>query len=187
MLKQVQHDKEIKTLTRFQPTRNAHSWSVGQQHFVLQFVAFEKHAGALHRINRLQMIAVVDAQLSAIFFLPVGVQVHDHGECPAFVAAELIEVFFVKTTLFVQGVMEFVTCNARVAGAVQVAHEKVHQCKKCVLVRVVVLPVEPVNFIASDLFVVRELVVVSDAGRQQLLAGVQVFQVFLEVAGKGRT
>ena len=154
---------------------------------MFQFVAFEKNAGAVARRDGLQVIVVVDAQFAAVLFLPAGIEVHDHGKRPAFVVAELVEVFFIKTAFFVQRIMEFVAGNAGVAAAVEVTDKLVHQFEKMVFVQVVVQGIEPVNLVAPDAFVVLEQRIVSDAGREHLTVRIQFIEIFPEMSGQRNT
>lgn len=45
--------------------------------------------------------------------------------------------------------MKFVSCNTSIAVAVQMADEIIHEVKKIIFAGIVVLPVEPVDDIAS--------------------------------------
>ena len=101
-----------------QPSGNTHSGLLGEQHLVLQLIAFKKHTLAVARLYYLNMVAVINAQFTPVLLLPLRVQIHDHRKRPALVVSKLIEVFFVKTTLCIQRIMEFVTGDTRIAGTV---------------------------------------------------------------------
>ncbi len=48
------------------------------------------------------------AKLPAIALLPPFVEIHDHGVLAAVAITELVEVLFVKTSWFIQSIMELV-------------------------------------------------------------------------------
>ena len=153
--------------TRLQPTCDTQSRLVGEQHFVLQFAAFEKHTFAIEGRDRLDIVAVVDAEFAAVFFLPVAVQVHDHGNGPVLVVAKLVQVPFVKGTFFVQSVMKFVAGDASVAASVQVDHKTIHEVEKIIFMRIVVGPVKPVDQITPHPFILHQRCVIANARRMQ--------------------
>lgn len=157
----------------FQPASDAQPRLLRYQHFVFQLVAPEKHTFAVDRCYGLNVVGMVDAQFPAVLLLPFRVQIHDHGKCAAFVAAKLIEVPFVKTTCFVQGIVKLITRNAGITGLVEVGYKAVHQGKKQVLIHIVVLPVEPVNFVASKQLVVQKRRLVANTRRLHLLSVVE--------------
>lgn len=160
-------------LLNLQPPRNTQPRPVGAQYLVFQFAAFEKHTFAVARRNRLYLVGVVDAQFPAIRFLPAGIQIHNHRIGPALVVPELIEVFFIKSAFFIQGIMKLISADAGIAGAVQIADKTVHQFEKGIFMRIVVPAVEPVYFIASDQMVVHGHGIVPDARREQLFARIE--------------
>ncbi len=112
---------------RFQPPCNAQPRHIGDQYLVFQFAAFEKHTFARHGCDGLHMVNVEHAQFTPVLFLPVGVEVHDHGKRPAFVAPKLVEVFFVKSACFVKCVVKLVPRDAGVAGFIEVQNKTVHE------------------------------------------------------------
>lgn len=164
-------------LTYLQPTGNAHPWRLRQQDFVLQLAAFEKHTLTTEWGNGLYMVVVVNAQFTTIFRHPLLIEVQDHGKSPAFVAAKLIEVAFVKTAFFIQGVMEFIATNAGITTLVQVKHKAVHQFKKAGFQRVMVLAIQPINLVAPGALILMVHLLIADPGGVELLASVQVDQM----------
>ena len=151
---------------------------MGQQHLVLQFAALEEHAFAADWRDGLHMVVVVNPQFPTVVFLPPGIQVEDHRIRPALVVLELVEVFFIKSPLFVQGIVKFIPRDAGIAGAVQIPDKGVHPVEKSIFVRVVVRPVEPENLVASGPLVLREAFSVSDARRPELVAGMEGQYIF---------
>jgi hypothetical protein len=73
--------------------------------------------------------------------------------------------------------MKFIARNARVAGAIEVTHEAVHERKKADFKRVVVAAVEPMDFIVSDKFIVILHQIVANSRRLQLFFGIQSEQI----------
>ena len=65
--------------------------------------------------------------------------------------------------------MKFISCNAGIAGFVEVTYETVHQVKKNIFIWVVVFPVEPVNDITSYQFIVYYHCIISCACRAELI------------------
>jgi hypothetical protein len=62
----------------------------------------------------------------------------------------------------------------------------IHQIKKMVFVRIVVVPIEPIDHIAPRRLVLYRRRVVSGAGRVELPVGVQRNQVFFQIGRQGR-
>ena len=140
---------------------------------MFQFTAFEKNAFAVLRRHRLQMIGVVNKQFAAVRCLPIGIQIHDHRVCPALVILELIQVFFIKTAGFVQCVMEFITSDPRITGTIQIADKTIQEFEETMLLGIIMLRIQPIDFIAPDPFIVDGIGIVSNARGQQLFAGIQ--------------
>ncbi len=132
-----------------------------------ELAAFEHHTLAITRTDILQRTVVVYAELAAVAFLPACIQVNDHRILAASVIPKLIKVFFIKAPGFIHRIMKLVPCDAGVAGTVQVAHKKIHLVKEIILVRVVMLAVEPVNPVTSHGFVMNEVLIIAYSGWQQ--------------------
>ena len=144
---------------------------------MLQFATFKKDTLTTEWGNGLYMVAVVNTQFTTIFRHPLLIEVQNHGKSPAFVAAKLIEVAFVKTAFFIQGVMEFVTTNAGVTALVQVKHKAIHQVKKAGFQGVMVLSIQPINLVTPGALILVVDILIADPGGVELLASVQVDQM----------
>lgn len=119
----------------------------------------------------------MDTQLSAIFFFPAKVQVHDHGILPSLIVAELVQMLFIKAAFFIQCIMKFVTRYSRIASAVQVAYKCIHQIKKTIFMNIFMFAVEPVNFVTSEALVLHYDQIVTGTRRAQLPVVKQVQQI----------
>lgn len=138
---------------------------------MFQLAAFEENRFAPHRIDFLRGFpGMMDGKLPAVAGNPVCVEVNDHRVLPAGIAAELVNMFFVKTTRFVQRIMEFVTIDAGIAGIVQVQDKCIHQHKKGVFVDIIMFFVQPVNEVAAHGFVMRNQLPVAGSGGLHLPA-----------------
>ncbi len=94
---------------------------------MFQLTTFKENALTVHGRNVLQSgIGMMNTQFTAIFKLPIGVQVHNHRILSAGIAPELIQVFFIETPFFIHGIVELITSNSGIAGAVQVTHKLIH-------------------------------------------------------------
>lgn len=168
----------------FQPAGNTHPRFIGEQYFVCELTAFKEYTFPVYRRDVLQAIGMVYEQFAAIFFFPIRIEVHDHGILPAAIVPELIHVFFVETTFFIQCIMKFVPGNASITGRVQIADKMVHQVKKIILVEIIVLAVQPVNAIAPDGFILQHKCFITGSGRYQLLFCIKRYQVRFQMGGK---
>lgn len=140
---------------------------MGGQDFVFEFAAFEENAFTVNRRYVLGVTGVMDAQFPAVAFRPLSVQIHDHRILPAGIVAELVEVFFIKTSGRVQCIMKFVAGYSGVASGVQVQYKTVHEVEKIVFVWIVVLAVEPVDHVAAVQLVMYYQGIVSGSGGQE--------------------
>lgn len=143
---------------------------MGGEDFVFEFAAFEENTFTIDGGYVLGVTGVMDAQFPAVAFRPFGVQIHDHGILPAGIVAELVEVFFVKTSCRVQCIMKFIAGYSCVASGVQVQDKTVHEVEKIVFVHVIVFAVEPVDHVAAvELVVYYQGIVSSSRGQEQIL------------------
>ena len=69
--------------------------------------------------------------------------------------------------------MKFISGDAGVAGAVQVADKMIHQVEKSIFMRIVVFGVEPEYFIASDQIIVYKQGIIPYACREQVLPRIE--------------
>lgn len=170
-----------KALSSLQPTRDAQPGLVGGQDFVFQRTAFEKHTFATHRRNGLYMIVVIDAQFATILFQPVGIEVLDHRKGAVWVVLELIQVSFVKSALFVQGVVKLISRDAGVASCIEVGHKTVYEVKEVVFMRIVVRAVQPVDLITPHPIVLYQQGIVADTSRLQVLIRIEGMEIGFQV------
>ncbi len=80
--------------------------------------------------------------------------------------------------------MKFVSGDAGVAGTVQVVDKAVHQVEKVVFGKVVVLAVEPVDFVASDQTILDGKSLIADTCGLELLVGIEGDQIGFEAGGQ---
>jgi len=66
--------------------------------------------------------------------------------------------------------MKFIPCNTGITSTVEVTDKPVHQIKKIVLMQIVVLSVQPVDFITSVEFIMVYDSFVAQSGRLQLVS-----------------
>ena len=71
--------------------------------------------------------------------------------------------FGIKTAFFVQGIMKFTAGDAGVTGTVKMTYKIIHQVKKFIFIRIVMLAVKPEYFVTSYEFVMYRIFVVSRA------------------------
>lgn len=143
---------------------------MGGEDFVFEFATFEENAFTVDRGYVLGVTGVMDAKFPAVAFRPFGIQVHDHRVLSAGIVAELVEVFFVKTSCRVQCVMKFVAGYSGVASGVQVQYKTVHEVEKFVFVYVIMFAVEPVDHVAAvQLVVYYQGIISGPSGQEQVL------------------
>lgn len=129
--------KNQRVLSGFQPAGDTHPRNIGFQYFMQQFITLKKNEFPVFRRYSLLGLFLINAQLSTISFLPIGVEVHDHRILPTVVVAKLIEVFFVKAAFFVKGIMKFVISNPCIASGIQKQHKSIHKLEKFIFERIV--------------------------------------------------
>src|ERR1700752_3094132 len=95
----------------------------------------------------------VNHQLSAIFFFPIRIQVTDHGVLSSLIILKLIEVFFIKTSALIYGIMKLVSGDTCITTLVQVFYKIFHLVKKFIFILILMFPIEPINRVASYLSV----------------------------------
>jgi len=98
---------------------------------------------------------MMNKQLSAIVFVPVFIQIHDHRILAAAIILKLVQMFFVKAPSFIQGIVKFISCNSCVTSVVKQQHKPIHQIKKGIFMRVIVASIQPVNSVTTNGRVVR--------------------------------
>lgn len=117
---------------------------------MLQITAFEKYYFTIRWRNIQAVIFLKYPQLSSIFCFPAIVEVHDHGEFPAVIILELVQMPFIGATYWIQRIMKFIPVNSRVTGAIQVNDELIHQIKKSILKFVLMFAVKPVDLVRPE-------------------------------------
>lgn len=137
-----------------------------------KFIAFKEYAFTTHRRNILQMIFMMDAQFAAVIRYPVLVEVHDHRILSDIIVSELINMLFVKSILFIHGVMEFISCNPCITSPVQVNNKGINEVQKMMFMGVIMAPVQPVYFVASYCLIMRYQDLVSNACGKHLVISV---------------
>lgn len=105
-------------LVSLQPTRYAHSSFIGHQNFMLQLIALKKNSLPLRRGNLLIVTRLVNEQFTAVAWLPIGIQIANHRELPTRIVLKLIQMLFIKTPRFIQGIMKLITRNPSVTLAI---------------------------------------------------------------------
>src|ERR1041385_2425413 len=80
------------------PAREAHTYTLGGQHFMLQQIASKANQSPRHRKKISTLIWKIDAKLASIGFLPVFIQITNHRKLAMIIFLKLIEMAFVKTS-----------------------------------------------------------------------------------------
>lgn len=175
--------KNQRVLSGFQPAGDTHPRNIGFQYLMEQFIALKKNEFAVFRRYTLLGLFLINAQLSTIGFLPIGVEIHDHRILPTVVVAKLIEVFFVETPFFVKGVMKFVISNTCIASGIQKQHKSIHEFEKFIFERIVMQTVEPVNAIAPIVLILMNNSAVAGSGLMKFIFRKRCYQIFFQMKG----
>jgi hypothetical protein len=168
----------------FEPAGNAHPGFFRRQYFVLHFTAFKKHTFTIFWRNNLTFIIVVNTKFTTVVSLPVRVKVHDHRILPASVVFKLVFMFFIETSCFVKCIMKFVAGYTCVACPVQMSDKIIDQVQKVIFSLVLMVSVQPVDFITPNRFVMHDLRFVARACGNKFVAVVQGNKVFFQVEGE---
>ena len=81
--------------------------------------------------------------------------------------------FFVEATYRVKCIMKFISIDAGITGFVQVSNKLIHQIEKCIFMHIAIFPVEPMDNISPEFFIMIYLDV-PGAGCRELIGCIKL-------------